>query len=49
LITTFSTAEQIDGDVKKSKFHPIASLEGPEGKQGYSFTLSLTCVLDGDG
>ena len=50
MITTFSTAEQ-DGKEEKerSNFHPIAGLEGPEGKYGYSFTLSLTCALDGDG
>jgi hypothetical protein len=33
----------------KSKTHPRTGHEGPEGKQKYNFTLSLTSVLDGVG
>jgi hypothetical protein len=31
----------------KDKGHPITDHEGPEGKQRYSSTLSLTSALDG--
>jgi hypothetical protein len=33
--------------VKKGYVHPITSHEGPQGKQRYSSTLSLTSTLDG--
>jgi hypothetical protein len=33
----------------KSKGHPRPAHEGPEGDYRYSFTLSVTSALDGDG
>jgi hypothetical protein len=33
----------------KGNVHPRTGHEGPEGKQRYSFTLSLTSALDGGG
>ena len=33
----------------KGKIHPRTGHDGPEGVQRYSYTLSLTSVVDGDG
>jgi hypothetical protein len=40
---------RIPGRSKESKSHPITGHEGPEVKQRYSSTPSLTSVLDGGG
>ena len=33
----------------EGKVHPVSDHEGPEGKYRYSYTLSLTSALDGNG